>query len=87
MRIVTEPGYQVPFAAAIRSAAHVATSAVGLITTPEQAESIVANGEADAVMLARAMLRNPRWALAAAEQLGDLIDWPMPMERARTLRR
>ena len=79
------PGYQVDFAARVR-ATGVATSAVGLITEPAQAEGILERGEADAVMLARACLRNPRWPLAAAEALGVLIPWPSPFERARTLR-
>ena len=56
------PGFQVPFAAAIRTEAHIMTAAVGLITEPEQAQYIIETGEADAVFLARAMIRNPRWA-------------------------
>lgn len=86
VRIPVGPGYQVHFAEAIRSGAKLATSAVGLITEPEQAEEIVASGQADAVMLARAFLRNPRWALMAAERLGEFITWPRQLERARTLR-
>jgi 2,4-dienoyl-CoA reductase-like NADH-dependent reductase (Old Yellow Enzyme family) len=84
-KIVSGPGYQVPFAARIRSEVDMPTSAVGLITETRQAESIVANGDADAVMLARAMLRNPRWALNAAEELGVVIPWPKQLERARTI--
>ncbi len=80
------PGYQVPFAAAVRHGAGVATSAVGLITEPDQAEAILARGDADAVMVARAALRNPRWALNAAEALGEWIDWRPQLERARTVR-
>ncbi len=80
------PGYQVPFAAAVRHGAEVATSAVGLITEPDQAEAILARGDADAVMVARAALRNPRWALNAAEALGEWIDWRPQLERARTVR-
>jgi 2,4-dienoyl-CoA reductase-like NADH-dependent reductase (Old Yellow Enzyme family) len=79
------PNYQVPFAAAIRREAGIATSAVGLITEPAQAEGIIASGSADAVMLARAYLRNPRWALRAAEELGVEIPWPKQLDRARTL--
>jgi 2,4-dienoyl-CoA reductase-like NADH-dependent reductase (Old Yellow Enzyme family) len=86
VRIPLGPGYQVPFADAIRREAAIATAAVGLITEPEQAEEIVSSGEADAVLLARAMLRNPRWALGAAERLGDVIAWPRQFERARTLK-
>lgn len=79
------PNYQVPFAAAIRKEAGIATSAVGLITEPAQAEEIIARGSADAVMLARAFLRNPHWAQNAAESLGVIIPWPKQFERARTL--
>jgi 2,4-dienoyl-CoA reductase-like NADH-dependent reductase (Old Yellow Enzyme family) len=53
---------------------HVPTTAVGLITEPEQAEHIITTGEADAVFIARAMLRNPRWALIASVKLGHRID-------------
>ena len=83
--IKATPGYQVPFAAAIRKEAEIPTTAVGLITEPEQAQYIVETGEADAVFLARALLRNPRWALSAAEKLGIKIDWPIQLEWARTL--
>jgi 2,4-dienoyl-CoA reductase-like NADH-dependent reductase (Old Yellow Enzyme family) len=83
--IKPSPGFQVPFAAAIRKEAEIPTTAVGLITEPEQAQYIVETGEADAVFLARAMLRNPRWALNAAEKLGVKIDWPIQLDRARTL--
>lgn len=84
-KIPLTPGYQVEFASAIRDNAGIATSAVGLITEPEQANEIVASGKADAVMLARAMLRNPRWALTAAEQLGEVIPWPDQLARGRTI--
>ncbi len=80
------PGYQVPFAEAVRREADIVTSAVGLITEPAQAEAIIADGRADAVMLARAYLRNPRWALNAAESLGEVIEWPVQLDRARTVR-
>ena len=69
-RIDAVPGYQVPFARRIRAEARLPTAAVGLISTPAQAEGIVRNGDADLVMLARAMLRDPYWALHAAEELG-----------------
>ena len=52
---------------------------------PQQAVHIIASGEADAVFLARAMLRNPRWALMASEKLGHRIDWPLPLDRGRTV--
>ena len=64
---------------------HVPTAAAGLITEPEQAEHIIATGEADAVFLARAMLRNPRWALMASEKLGHRVDWALPLEQGRTV--
>ena len=64
------PGYQVPFAQAIRNQAHLPTGAVGLIQTAQQAEDVLASGEADAVLLARAALREPAWPLRAAAELG-----------------
>lgn len=79
------PGFQVPFAAAIRKEADIPTAAVGLITEPEQAQYIIETGEADAIFLAREMLRNPRWALSAAEKLGVKVNWPAPFDRARTI--
>ena len=69
-RIPTEPGYQVAFAEAIRRGADIPTAAVGLITKPEHAEEIVQTGQADVVLLARALLREPYWALHAARALG-----------------
>ena len=83
--IKATPGFQVPFASAIRTESGIKTTAVGLITEPEQAEHIIQSGEADAVFLARAFLRNPRWPLFAAEKLGVKISWPLPLERGRTL--
>ena len=70
------PGYQVPAAARIRREVGIATGAVGLITTPQQANEIVAEGQADCVLLARAILRDPYWPLRAAEALGHPMDWP-----------
>ena len=83
--IKATPGFQVPFAAAIRTEAQIMTTAVGLITEPEQAQYIIETGEADALFLARAMIRNPRWALSAAEKLGVKIPWPHQLERGQTL--
>jgi 2,4-dienoyl-CoA reductase-like NADH-dependent reductase (Old Yellow Enzyme family) len=83
-KIPLGPGYQVPFAEYVRSHAEVATSAVGLITDPHQAEAIVASGQADVVMLARELLRDPHWPLRAAHELGvDLDYWPGQYLRAR----
>jgi 2,4-dienoyl-CoA reductase-like NADH-dependent reductase (Old Yellow Enzyme family) len=75
-QIPVGPGYQVPFAARIRREAQIATAAVGLITDPAQANSIIESGEADIVLLAREMLRDPYWAMHAAEALGDTASWP-----------
>lgn len=83
--IKATPGFQVPFAAAIRTEAAIMTAAVGLITEAEQAQYIIETGEADAVFLARAMIRNPRWALGAAEKLGVKIPWPHQLERGQTI--
>jgi len=74
--IALGPGYQVPFAEAIKRAAGVPTMAVGMITTPAQAEDIVATGKADLVALARAMLYDPRWPWHAAAELGATVDAP-----------
>jgi 2,4-dienoyl-CoA reductase-like NADH-dependent reductase (Old Yellow Enzyme family) len=82
--IPLRPGYQVPFAEYVRTTAEVATSAVGLITQPRQAEEIVASGRADVVMLARELLRDPHWPLRAAHELGVELDyWPGQYLRAR----
>ena len=83
--IKATPGFQVPFSAAIRTEVQILTAAVGLITEPEQAQYIIETGEADAVFLARAMIRNPRWALSAAEKLGVKIEWPHQLERGQSL--
>ena len=77
------PGYQVPFAAAIRREAGIPTGAVGLITAPQQAEQIVATGQADLVLLARELLRNPHWPLHAAAALRAETAWPVQYLRAR----
>jgi 2,4-dienoyl-CoA reductase-like NADH-dependent reductase (Old Yellow Enzyme family) len=82
VKIPTAPNYQVPFAAAIRKEAPIATGAVGLITDPHQAEQIIAQGQADAVLLARAMLRDPYWPLHAAKTLGVEVTWPPQYARA-----
>lgn len=76
------PGYQVPFAARIRREAGLPTGAVGLITDPQQAEDILAQGAADLVLLGRELLRNPRWPLAAAQTLQAEIPWPASYARA-----
>ncbi|WP_334188593.1 NADH:flavin oxidoreductase/NADH oxidase [Noviherbaspirillum sp.] len=75
-KITVGPGYQVPFAARIRTETGMPTMAVGLITEPEQAESIIASGQADMVALARGMLYDPRWPWHAAATLGAQVDAP-----------
>lgn len=80
------PGYQVKFAETVRRDAKIATGAVGLITDAEQAESILTDGKADAILVARAAMRNPHFAMAAAEQLGEVIEWPPQLERARRVK-
>ena len=81
--IKATPGFQVPFATAIRAETGIMTTAVGLITEPEQADHIIQTGEADAVFMAREFLRNPRFPLYAAEKLGVKIKWPLPIERGK----
>ncbi len=77
------PGYQVPFAAAVRRETGLPTAAVGLITDPAQAEGIVTLGEADAIFLARQLLREPNFALRAAHVLGAETPWPDQYLRAK----
>ncbi|WP_404869888.1 NADH:flavin oxidoreductase/NADH oxidase [Kitasatospora griseola] len=74
--IVAEPGYQVPFAARIRREAGLPVNAVGMITEPAQAEQVLTDGDADAVMLGRELLRDPYWPLHAAKALGVQRNWP-----------
>jgi 2,4-dienoyl-CoA reductase-like NADH-dependent reductase (Old Yellow Enzyme family) len=75
-KIPLSPGYQVPFAEAIRKATGITTIAVGLITEAKQAEDIVASGKADMVALARGMLYDPRWAWHSAVELGGQVYAP-----------
>src|SRR5271157_4281895 len=82
IRIPTGPGYQGGFAEAIRRQAGVATAAIGMITDPAQAQSIIANGQADMVFLAREMLRDPYWPRRAAAALQAKIKPPLQYERA-----
>jgi 2,4-dienoyl-CoA reductase-like NADH-dependent reductase (Old Yellow Enzyme family) len=77
------PGFQVPFAARIRSEAGIATGAVGFITEPAQAEQIIATGQADVVLLGRQMLRDPYWPLHAAATLHADAIWPNQYLRAQ----
>jgi 2,4-dienoyl-CoA reductase-like NADH-dependent reductase (Old Yellow Enzyme family) len=81
-KIALGPGYQVPFAKAVKEATGVATMAVGLITQAKQAEEIVASGKADMVALARGMLYDPRWGWHAAAELGGHVTAPPAYWRA-----
>src|SRR5438067_8070117 len=76
------PGYQVPFARRIRSEAGIRTGAVGLITAPDQADAIIRQGEADLVLLAREMLRDPYWPIHASLALGHAPKVPVQYARA-----
>ncbi|HUP09280.1 MAG TPA: NADH:flavin oxidoreductase/NADH oxidase [Caldimonas sp.] len=82
-RIAVGPGYQVPYAARVKAETGMVTVAVGLITEPVQAETIVATGEADAVSLARAMLYDPRWPWHAAAALGARVHAPRQYWRSQ----
>ncbi|MEO6603709.1 MAG: NADH:flavin oxidoreductase/NADH oxidase [Polyangiaceae bacterium] len=81
-KIAIGPGYQVPFSKAVKEAARVNTMAVGLITEPQQAEEVIASGQADFVALARGMLYDPRWGWHAAAALGATIEAPPQYWRA-----
>jgi 2,4-dienoyl-CoA reductase-like NADH-dependent reductase (Old Yellow Enzyme family) len=82
-RVNLAPGYQVPFAAAVKKASGIAVQAVGMIVDPHQAETIVADGSADCVALARAFLDDPRWAWHAADALAADVACPSQYRRAR----
>jgi 2,4-dienoyl-CoA reductase-like NADH-dependent reductase (Old Yellow Enzyme family) len=79
------PGYQVPFAEAVRKTG-IMTGAVGMITSVEQAEAILEEGKADLIIMAREFLRNPYFPLRAAQQLGVETKWPIQYERAKVFR-
>ena len=76
-------GYQTPFAEQIRKETGIRTAAVGMITTPEQADQIVRTGQADMVFLARELLRDPYWPLRAADELQQSGPWPKQYSRAK----
>ena len=80
------PGYQVPFAARVRRETGLPTAAVGIITDPQQAEKVLADGEADAVLLGRELLRNPHWPRQAAHELGEIHPLPPQYGRAELQR-
>jgi 2,4-dienoyl-CoA reductase-like NADH-dependent reductase (Old Yellow Enzyme family) len=83
VKITTGAGYQTAFAAEIRKQTGILTGAVGLITEAQQAEHIINTGQADAVLLARELLRNPYWPLHAAKKLGAEVSWPPQYLRAK----
>jgi 2,4-dienoyl-CoA reductase-like NADH-dependent reductase (Old Yellow Enzyme family) len=80
--IPLRPGYQVPFAQEIRQKTGILTGAVGMITSREQAEAILNEGQADLVFMAREFLRQPYWPLEAARQAGEIVPWPAQYQRA-----
>jgi 2,4-dienoyl-CoA reductase-like NADH-dependent reductase (Old Yellow Enzyme family) len=82
-KIALGPGYQVPFAEQVKRGTGLTTIAVGMITDAEQAEAIVASGQADGVALARAMLYDPRWPWHAAAKLGAQVDAPKQYWRSQ----
>jgi len=81
-KIPAGPGFQTEFAARVRREAGIATAAVGLITSPAQADHIVRTGQADMVLIGREILRNPYWPLVAAQTLGLTVSWPRQYLRA-----
>ena len=82
-KIPVGPGYQVAFAEQIKKEANILTGAVGLITEVQQAEDILAHGQADLIIIARASLRDPYFALHGAQVLEDDIAWPLQYQRAK----
>ncbi|MGI9101917.1 MAG: NADH:flavin oxidoreductase/NADH oxidase [Terriglobales bacterium] len=83
IKIPVGPGYQTAFAERIRREAQIATGSVGMITSPQQADTIARTGQADVVIMARQFLREPYWPLLAAKELGHDIEWPKQYERAK----
>jgi len=82
VKIPVGPGYQTGFAERIRKQTGILTGAVGLVTSPVQADHIIRTEQADLVLLAREMLRDPYWPLRAARELGQLTSWPVQYLRA-----
>ena len=82
IQIPVGPGYQTGFAEGIRKQAAIATGAVGMITEPAQADAILNEGKADAIIMARELLRDPYWPRRAAQALGEKIKPPIQYERA-----
>jgi 2,4-dienoyl-CoA reductase-like NADH-dependent reductase (Old Yellow Enzyme family) len=82
-KIVVGPAYQLPFAAKVKKKTGALTSTVGMITNAIQAEAILANGDADLIMMAREFLRDPYFPLHAARELQEEVPWPVQYERAK----
>lgn len=82
-KITAGPGYQVPFAEAIKKQTGMLTGAVGIIVNARQAETILEQQQADLIIIAREHLRDPYFALHAAKELGDDVAWPVQYERAK----
>ena len=81
-RIPIHPGYQIPFAERVRREIGIASAAVGLVSAPEMAEEIIANGRADLVVMGRRLLSDPYWPLHAARTLqAGNVAWPIQYER------
>lgn len=87
VKIPAAPGYQVPFSEAVRKGSGMLTGAVGIIVTPEQAEAIIRGGQADVVLLARELLRDPYFPLRASRELGYDVKWPVQYERAKRVKK
>ncbi|MDB5128581.1 MAG: oxidoreductase, partial [Mucilaginibacter sp.] len=83
VQIPLKPGYQVEFAEAIKKHTGILTGAVGLITEAKQADEIIQTGQADLVIMARELLRDPHFPLQAAHELGHEVKWPVQYERAK----
>ncbi len=82
-KIVVGAGYQVPFAARLRREAEIMTGAVGMITAPEQADTIIRSGQADIVLMAKQFLRDPYWPLHAAPVVHQDVSWPDQYARGK----
>lgn len=82
-KIAVGPAYQLPFASKVKRETGILTSTVGLITNAYQAETILVNGDADLIMMAREFLRDPHFPLRAAHELRENIAWPVQYERAK----
>jgi 2,4-dienoyl-CoA reductase-like NADH-dependent reductase (Old Yellow Enzyme family) len=82
-KIDVKPLYQLPFAEKIKKEARILTGAVGMITTPQEAEEILQSGQADLIIMARQLLRDPYFPLHAAKALNTDVNWPVQYDRAK----